>query len=218
MLRLPVDVFVTSLDVVLRGMREVQAVFNEAADALTADVPGDVSAALGAHRALPEPAAASAGPGDFSPLPVEKEKRAMPTIDLGGDDVKNVSYWITFVKTDFVATLQDIQSETIDWPTDAESFGGLKLGKFLKDLAEGRVAWPAKWDVTKPGRDYEKLPPDPDRVPGGKSRLKEIPERDQKYLRINLRINWRQPQPDAEREKDKVEVLREIRDELQSWK
>jgi hypothetical protein len=197
-------------------MREFQAVFDEATDALSAEPLDDVSAALGAPQAGPEaaaadsPGAARMGPGGTAFGAAEKEKKTMPSIDLGGDDLKNISYWITFDKPDFVVDLQPEMKETIDFASDEGSFGGLKIGAFFQDLAAGRVPWPALWDVTKPGRDYHKKID----TKTGKAYLKDIPLRDRKFIRITLRLNWRRPQPDAEREKDKVEVLREIRDEL----
>ena len=134
----------------------------------------------------------------------------MASVDLGGDDVKNVTYWISFVKPDFVATLTSPNDETIDYATDEGSFGGLKIGQFFQDLAAKQVLWPMKaWGTKTPSSEYDAYKAWNIQ---GKPVLTNIPDKDRKYIRFNLRLNWRQPQPDAEREKDKVEVLREIRD------
>jgi hypothetical protein len=126
--------------------------------------------------------------------------------DLSGDDAKSVSYWITFVKPDLVATLQGMETETIDYATDAGSYGGLKLGEYLERLTGHRAPLPAEWKDLSLPLGYET-----DRA---RSLLLEIPESDRKYIKFNCRVNWRQPMPAAEREKDKVEVLREIREAL----
>jgi hypothetical protein len=138
----------------------------------------------------------------------------MMAIDLGGDDVKNVSYWITFIKPDFVATLQSVRDETIDYATTEGSFGGLKLGSFFLDLQSKppRVRWPMEW-TTPPSKEYVKLV----QFEEGQQVefLTDIPDKDRQYVRVNLKLNWRRPQPDAEREKEKVSVLREIRDNIE---
>lgn len=126
--------------------------------------------------------------------------------DLGGGEAKNVSYWITFVKPDLVATLQDAETETIDYATDAGSYGGLKIGQYLEGLAAHRAPLPPEWkDICLPlGYETDKE----------RSLLLGIPETDRKYIKFSYTVNWRQPVPDAEREKEKVVVLCEIRDAL----
>jgi hypothetical protein len=130
--------------------------------------------------------------------------------DLGGDGAKNVSFWITFIRPDLVATLQPMQTETIDYPTDAGSYGGLKIGEFLQNIGpQGKgVPFPVEWQNKKLPTGYTVEPLLNPRV------LRDIPAAERKYIKFNYQINWRQPIPDAEREKEKVEVLREIRDRI----
>jgi hypothetical protein len=207
MFRWPVDAFVTGMELILGGLQEFRAVFGEELAGRRDDPRAAVTAALanpdpGASEELNDGPEATGGPrwtGDILP---RQESRPM-AVDLGGDDVKNVSYWITFVKPDFVATLQTMKEETIDYPTDEASFGGLKLARFFEDFAHNGIPWPDAW-TRRPGNDY----------PDVGSPLDRIPPRDERYIKFNLRLNWRQPLPDAEREKDKVDVLRDIRDAL----
>lgn len=217
MLKLPVGLFVAGMDMFLRSMREFQGVFEEVVDDLTNKSAASVASALSGPAAdatgcadwHPGPQPWGSGANDFSPF--GKEKRAMASIDLGGDDVKNVTYWISFVKPDFVATLTSPHDETIDYATDEGSYGGLIIGKFFEDLKKEDILWPKMWGDKVPSPEYKRAKRWNDR---GQQVLTDIPEKDRKYLRFHLRLNWRQPQPDAEREKDKVDVLREIRDAI----
>lgn len=235
MLKLPVGVCVTCMELMLKGMREFQGIFDEAADNLVAEAtrrPAEgplTEATTEASHSWDEV------PGwdqtqrtlDFEhPMRIEthsreKEKPAMTDQDLGGDDAKNVSYWITFIKPDLVATLQEMETETIDYPTDAGSYGGLKIGEFLQRLAQRPaipaqrgVKFPTEWKNKSLPKGYDVWPPllPPPAPPP--QRLLDIPPADRKYIKFNYKVNWRQPVPEAEREKEKVEVLREIRDKL----
>jgi hypothetical protein len=219
-LKMPLKLFVASLDLFLGTVRDFQAAFNEAADSVLTEpgplaVPG-ASAASPAEEAgetsIPRP-----GPGRHKVpeiLPSEKEIITMTDQDLGGDDAKNISFWITFVKPDFVATLQAMQTETIDYATDAGSYGGLKIGEFMTALAARPlgIPYPTEWAAKTLPTGYATAPPQaPGVIP---LRLLGIPPMDRKYIKFNYKVNWRQPVPEAEREKEKIEVLREIRDRL----
>lgn len=128
--------------------------------------------------------------------------------DLGGNDAKSVSYWITFIKPDLLATLQGRQTEVIDYATDAGSYGGLKIAEYLQRLADRKASLPGEW------KDLS-LPPGY-ATDEGKSLLLDIPQNDRKYIKLNYTIDWRQPMPEAERETEKVAVLREIRGALRT--
>jgi hypothetical protein len=134
----------------------------------------------------------------------------MPGTDLGEDDVKNVSCWITFVKPDLATTLQEMREETIDYATDETNFGGLKLAQFFQDLAAGRVLWPKAWRPISPGQVYLKVVSEQD----GLTYLQGLPDTDKRYINFSMRLNSRQPQPDSVPNNDEGQVLREIRDEL----
>jgi hypothetical protein len=126
--------------------------------------------------------------------------------DLAGDDAKSVSYWITFIKPDLVATLQDMQTDIINYATDAGSYCGLTIAEYLQRLAARKASLPGEW------KDLS-LPPGY-ATDEGKSLLLDIPQNDRKYIKVNYRIDWRQAVSEAERETEKVEALREIRDAL----
>src|SRR5262249_53570175 len=136
--------------------------------------------------------------------------RAMPGTDLGGTDVKSVSYWITFAKPGFATTLQESREETIDYATDETSFSGLKLAEFFQDLAHGRVPWPKAWRSIAPDQDYLPVRSEQD----GLTYLQSLPDRDKRYIKFNMRLNWRQAQPDSVGNNNAGQVLRELRDEL----
>jgi hypothetical protein len=215
-LKMPLGMFAAGLDLFLRTVREFQEVFNEAADSVMADVAGGPGgpAAEGWPAEVGGPAPPQPGPGPAKypdTQPGEKERASMNDQDLGGDDAKNISYWITFIKPDYVATLQGLRTETIDYASDAGSYGGQKIGEFYQSMAAPNgIAYPQEWLNKSLPRGYGVLPPPP-AVP---TNLTLIPFEDRKYIKFNYTVNWRQPVPEAEREKEKVEVLREIRDAL----
>jgi hypothetical protein len=57
---------------------------------------------------------------------------------------------------------------------------------------------------------YGVLPP----APAVSERLTHIPEADSKYIRFGYKVNWLQPVSDAQREKEKGDVLQDIRNSL----
>jgi hypothetical protein len=215
MVRLPIDFFVMGMDLMMRNVWVMQDAIEETADGRTAGTlglggadltPTDASVVYGAGATV----APAFGGLEMQTSHSEQEGKQMG-IDLGGDDAKNVSYWITFVKPDFVATLQDERDETIDYATDEGSFGGLKMGDFFQQLTTGEILLPSAWNPSKLPEDYTI-----GTNKSGKKVLHRIPDRDKKYIRVKMKLNWRHPIPDAEREKDKVDELRGIRSALQN--
>ena len=73
--------------------------------------------------------------------------------DLGGDDLKCVSYRITFVKPDFEATLQPAQEDIVDYPTNETAFAGRKVAEFFDRLRTEGIPWPSAWKES-PGDGY----------------------------------------------------------------
>ena len=125
--------------------------------------------------------------------------------DLSGEDAKTIEYTIIFIKPDFVATLQTKESITIDYPTTASTFKGLRIADFLERLHRQGLAIPARWNNRVPSRrGYRER----------NGRIREIPEDDRRYIVCEINLVARHPIPDPKREKQKVDILREIRDRL----
>lgn len=201
MFRLPLEVAVTTMDIFLRTVQEFPTLFDAAASRTKA-APDDGSDLQTQPLGGPPCGAASLLPG----LPCPKEgPMSYDDCDLSGDDAKTIEYTITFIKPDYVDALEKRKIITIDYPTTVENFKGLRIGEFLKKLANRRgVELPARWrNLTLP-RGY--------RVRRG--RLLTIPPEDHRYIVCDIKLISRHEIPDAKREKEKVDVLREIRDRL----
>jgi hypothetical protein len=129
--------------------------------------------------------------------------------DLTGDDVKTVGYWITFQKPDYETTLQDRRDETIDYSTTAKAFAAQKLMDFMARLSTEGIPIPANWD-------WDDLPSKGYVVKRNRRtrerRLFGIPLEDRRYIDAEVVLTFRRPKQDPNYDRQKVEILREIRD------
>lgn len=121
--------------------------------------------------------------------------------DLGGDDLKVVRYRIIFTKRDYEATLYEGE-ETVSYPTDGGSYGGLKVAQFFRRVSLHQISRPQKWiDANYP--------------PNTTSNTDwEIPDEDQRYVTFLYEVLGRIEREEAEYDKQKVKILGEIRDRL----
>lgn len=122
--------------------------------------------------------------------------------DLGGDDLKYVSYTVLFTKRDLEAPLEREQQDIVSYSTNGGSYGALKIAKFMRKVAQGRVRRPSVWKEN----DYP---------PGAEDDTHwEIPDEDLKYITFIYHVDRRLPRQEAEYDKDQVGVLKEIRNRL----
>jgi hypothetical protein len=117
------------------------------------------------------------------------------------DDVKLIRFTILFAKRDFEAVLQAEREEVVNYATDGSGFAGRKVAEFMEHLERNGIPWPSAWKV-RPSGEYPEV---------GQA-IREIPEGDRKYVRVNYRVLSRQATPDAERDKKAADLLRKIRD------
>ena len=187
MFRLPLRIFEESLLIINRTLLEMGRTAGQTG-------PSAMPATLSNN------AADMVGGPSLSPT---KEVIRMDDQDLGGDDLKYVSYAILFTKPDYETTLEKQKEELVNYSTNGGSFGGLKIAKFFKRLMQKGVPRPTEWDWDK---GY---------VPGDKDdKIWTIPEEDEKFVTFDYRVVHRLPKQEADRDKDKVKVLKEIRDRL----
>jgi hypothetical protein len=220
MLKLPVSFFVSGMEVLVRSMQEVQQNFEKGVDDMVREFVGDSAANPdGAARAPVEAKSANGDPGKPETIQSARTQEQMMydnscAPDLSGDDVKTVGYWITFQKPDFETTLQPRRDETIDYPTTAESFAGLKLMDFMNRLnAPGGIPYPTSWPDRPPDRSY-KVEGIADPITDRPYRLTSIPHKDQRYIDVQVVLAFSRPKQDPKYDKQQVDVLREIRDKM----
>jgi len=122
--------------------------------------------------------------------------------DLGGDDLKYVSYAILFTKRNLETTFEKENQDIVNYSTDGASYGAIKVAKFMQRVAAGEIPRPVTWvrnkypDATSPESRWQ------------------IPEDDLKYISFIYSVDRRLPRQEREYERDQVTVLREIRDRL----
>jgi hypothetical protein len=219
MLKLPVSVFVSGMEILVRSMQDMQRNFEQGVDDMVRELVGDSEAnsdAAGISPTEVKPVEEDPGrPDTIQPSRGEEQTMYDESCapDLSGDDIKTVGYWITFQKPDYETTLQARRDETIDYPTTSESFAGLKLVDFIKRLnADGGIPYPASWPAAPPdityrtdGFDLQTRKPE---------RLLDIPLEDRRYIDIQVVLAFRRPAQDPKYPKQQVDILRQIRDRL----
>ena len=198
MFRLPLEVATTTMDIFLRAVQQFPAMFDAAADKALRRTDDDAGA----------PAEGGVSPPETLPVQPYTKEGPMPSsddYDLSGEDAKTIEYTIIFVKPDFVATLQPKESMTIDYATTVGTFKGLRIADFLERLRNQGIAIPPRWNRRVPSRrGYG--------VRGGS--IYDIPEDDRRYIVCDIDRVSHHSIPDPKREKEKVDVLRDIRDRL----
>ena len=121
---------------------------------------------------------------------------------IGGDDLKYVSYSIFFTRRDFETTLRQEQEEVVDYPTSAAAFAGLKIAEFFELIVTKGIPTPPIWGDSLPDSDYKPL------IKNGK--LTGIPPDDRKYVDIQLKVTRHQAKQEGEYDRQKVELLKGI--------
>jgi len=186
------------MDAMFNIMAEFQRMTSQGVDSVTRGVTLTRDSASSSGGVLTWDAAGSApelGTALVQQGP-QKEERSMADQDLGGDDLKYVSYSIIFTKRDYEATLKGQTQELVDYPTDGGSYGGLKIANFFTAVSLGQVPPPPEW-----GNRY----PPPSDGPGWK-----IPSDDQKYIKFIYWVDSRLPRSEADYEKRQAEALEAI--------
>jgi hypothetical protein len=216
MLKLPVTVFVSGMEIFVRSMQDVQRSFEKGVDDMVRELVGDSEAnSDGAGRSPIEATVVEEDPGrpdTIQPIRVEEQMMYDDSCkpDLSGDDIKTVGYWITFQKPDYETTLQSRKDETIDYPTTSESFGGLKLTDFIHKVSPGGkgIPYPASWPAAPPDDTYITSPIDP--KTNRPTRLLVIPLNDRRFLDVQVVLDFRRERQDPKYDKQQVDVLRQI--------
>jgi hypothetical protein len=123
--------------------------------------------------------------------------------DLGGDDIKNVTYSILFVKRDLEATLKEPTQEVVTYATDSASYGALKLMEFTNG---GTFSLPTTWFEN----DYPHSWRDTTHDKREKLKVENIPSEDQRYIRVIYEVGERITKGDADYEKRQTKALEGI--------
>lgn len=195
LLKLPMAALAYSMEALAVATGEVRRISERGID----DLVGGAARALaespgGGRRAGGEPENASNA--------TTEEATTLNDQDLGGDDLKYVTYSILFTKRDLEATLEREHQDVVNYSTDGGSYGALKIAHFMARVAAGEVRRPTVWAQNGYPEGFKAGVP------------WKIPAEDEKYITFVFSVDRRLERQDAQYDKDQVKVLKEIRDRL----
>lgn len=124
--------------------------------------------------------------------------------DLGGDELKYVSYSILFTKRDHEVVLQEQREQLVNYATDGGSFAALRIAEFFGRMAAKEVLRPPLW--VELGYPEGASSQDPT--------CWELPLEDRRYVRLIYRVERRIPRSETEYEKRKTRALQSIANTL----
>jgi hypothetical protein len=218
MFKLPVEVFISGMEVLTWTMREFQQLFDGTIDTMmrelargaepsAAGLPTPASEKVDEGRSLPGPQIGS----DTQDPEKTKEERTMTDRDLGGDNVKTVRYRIIFTKRNNETTLLE-REDTVNYAADAMGLSGRKIADLFTRAALGgaldernRLLAAGYKDLRDPDYPNDPIagPPWPDNW--------TLKEEDKKYVTFRYEVLDQLPKQDAEYDRQQVDVLRDIK-------
>jgi hypothetical protein len=221
MLKFPIAAVAAGFEIMARVMRDMQQTFDRNVDVVAdgmaqslmdqaldtgtqsqgAGDAGEVAARNGIDESDPTTQKAGGNMGDWD----------TPDQDLGGEDLKVVRYRIIFTKRDFEDDLKKGE-ETVNYPTNGGSFGGLKVAEFINELRLEGKPLPSTWITgCYPWKSYrdENDPPnaDPRKYYG-------IPPEDHRYITFLYEVLRHVEREEKEYDKEQVRILRGIQERL----
>lgn len=194
-IQLPAAIFITGMDAFTKALKEMQQLLEKGVSIAAEEMSGAEPASEGAPSA-PVCARCSA---DIS----KKENLTMIDQDLGGDDLKYVTYSILFTKRDYEATLEQQREFLVNYSTDGASFASRMMMQFGSRPFDRPFEWTGD-NVYPPS-----IPAGQDQITVG-----DIPQDDRKYLTFVFNVERRLPKQSREYDKEKVRALQGIREDL----
>jgi hypothetical protein len=143
MMKLPMAIVISSMEILIKTMQDVRKMADQGIDVVIGGVVQTLSGTLGSENTPMGQVldGAVSDNGKTSHAISLKEERYMPDLDLGGDDLKVVSYSIVFDKPDEEQILESGEKRLVDYATDGASYAGLRIAAFLQ--AKASTAPPA---------------------------------------------------------------------------
>lgn len=224
-IKLPVEAFVYSMEMLVKTMRGIQHIAYQGIDVMAdwgveapVDAPDSSGAVSEVSHAVPEityaapevirtvPEGTSSRRAEDTHVITPKEERKMPDRDLSDDMLKLVRYKVLFVKRDYEQAFPE-KEELVSENTDAAGYTAWKIAEFIQDLPNTEI--PRKWQDKKYPRDVGFTSP-PDSSP----KINSLPEDDKKYLRVYYEVLERYTRERFKYEERQIEVLEQIRDKM----
>ncbi|HJP91120.1 MAG TPA: formylglycine-generating enzyme family protein [Pyrinomonadaceae bacterium] len=129
--------------------------------------------------------------------------------DLRDDMLKLVRYKVLFVKREYEQAFRE-EEDLVSENMDAAAFAAWKVAEFIQKLKSEDTRVSEKWLKYHGGKYVKEV-----NVGGVKTLvLKEFPDDDKKYLRVYYEVLDRYPRERFKYEERQIEVLEEIREQL----
>jgi hypothetical protein len=228
LMKLPLEAFIFSMDMLVKTMRGMQAIAYQGIDMMTdqgvhnqspVEVSGHDSHVLETTQATPEvtyavPALSPTVPEGTSIVPdvsrrhteapsitIQEKEKDMPDTDLQDDQLKLVRYKVLFVKRDLEHAFME-QEELVPENTNEIGYTAWKIAEFIQHLDTTDV--PDKWK----SKNY------PPESRGGK--IYKLPEDDKKYLRVYYEVLSRYAREKFRYEERQIEILEDIANQMKT--
>jgi hypothetical protein len=205
MLKLPMEAFVFSMEMLLKTIQGIQKITYQGIDATISEIvqpPGDRPGSdSGPTSDVPDGAIGDSA--QTTHQTTQEEERKMADKDLRDDMLKLVRYKILFVKRDYEHVFGEVE-ELVSDNTDAAAYTAWKIAHFIQRLGRDKdVKVPKDWD------DYTDVQPFIE-VSGNDRILTGLPEDDKKYLRVFYEVLDRYPRERFKYEEEQIDILKEI--------
>src|ERR1043166_5970694 len=142
-------------------------------------------------------------------------RQNLNTQDLGGDDLKYVTWSLIFTKPGFECLLEPQRSELVNYAADVPSFAAVKIAKFVEKARHGHAEKPESWREynyppprTETASDQSSTTSSSSATSNSSERGWRIPQDDQKYIVFLHRVEWRLPKQEEVTRVERVTIER----------
>jgi len=204
MLKLPIEAFVFSMEMLLKTIQGIQKITYQGIDATISEIvqpPGDRPGS-DSDPTIDVAVGAIGDSAETMSQTTQEEERKMPDKDLRDDMLKLVRYKILFVKRDYEHAFKE-EEELVSDNTDATAYTAWKIAHFIQRLSKDKdIEVPRNWE------DY----PEEQYIETRDNRrwLTGFKEDDKKYLRVFYEVLERYPRERFKYEEEQIDILKEI--------
>lgn len=234
MVRWPMRMTGATMDLMMRGMQSMTGSGNTSANTGNAGYSSSSFNSGGSSTGSNSSSGANTG---WSSL-FSSQTSGTFDQDLSGEDLKYVIWSIVFTKPGFECILQRQQEELVNYSADPQTYGAVKIAKFLDNARHGHCDRPEVWnersypaDAAKPNRKESTtiittpssttVAASSDESASARDRKDKsndksdrgwrIPAEDQKYIQFIYRVDRRLPKQEEVTRVERVTVERGTR-------
>ena len=206
MLKLPVEVFIYGMEMLVKTMQGMQKLADQGVDTMLGhDAPSQGGEPyiqhdrIGGAVIVLNDGAIQHG-AEIINHTVHKEESNMSDVDLRGDDLKLVRYAVVFTRYDLEVSF-DEKTELLTYATSLDEYKGAKKSDFLLDLEKNPRPIPEKWKSN--GATY----PPAECRDGDKFKCLPQADRDE-FLKVAVQLIDRFEKGEDDNERDQTKALK----------